>query len=134
MNKYYGLRLTRTFFIASAMVISISTIATIGGLGGLSIIQGEPFDSVRALIALIVGGLVALFCYAFGQLIDVSLKNYEVSYQLKEQIEEANTLNRKTVHLLNKQLRIMHTGFNIDEEVDIKKIEKQLEERRNNLA
>jgi|GEM_PF-7073700 len=134
MNKYYGLRLTRTFFIAASVVISISTIATIGGISGLAMLRGEVFNGVQAMIALIVGGLIALFCYAFGQLIDVNIKSYEVSYKLLEQIEEANTLNRKTVHLLNKQLRIMHTGFNLDEDVEVKKIEKQLEERRNNLA
>ena len=48
MNKYYGLRLTRTFFIAASVVISISTIATIGGLGGLSILRGNQFDGIQA--------------------------------------------------------------------------------------
>ena len=134
MNKYYGLRLIRTFFIAASVVVSISTIATIGGLGGLSLAMGESFDPISALIALIIGGLVALLSYAFGQLIDVNLKSYEVSYKLLEQIEESNRLNHKTVNLLNKQLRIMHNQFNLEEDIDMKKIEKQLDERRSNLS
>lgn len=134
MNKYYGLHLIRIFFIAVSIVISISTIATIGGLSGLAFMQGESFDGIQALIALVVGGLISLFSYAFGQLIDVNLKSYEVSYKLLEQIEEANRLNNKTVNLLNKQLRLMHTGFNVEEEIDVRKIEQQLEERRSNLG
>ena len=134
MNKYYGLRLIRTFFIAASIVISISTIATIGGLSGLSFARGASFDGIQAMIALIAGGLISLLCYAFGQLIDVNLKSYEASHKLLQQIEEANRLNNKTVNLLNKQLRLMHTGFNVEEELDLKKIEKQIEARRNNLA
>lgn len=134
MNKYYGLHLIRIFFVAASIVISISTIATIGGLSGLALIQGESFDGIQALIALIIGGIISLLCYSFGQLVDVNLKSYEVSYKLMEQIEEANRLNNKTVNLLNKQLRLMHTGFNLDQEIDVRKIEKQIEERRSNLG
>lgn len=134
MNKYYGLRLIRTFFISASAVISLFTIGTIGGLGGLSLIQGHSFDGVQAMVVLVMGGLVALFCYAFGQLIDLQLKNYEVSWKLMEQIQEANKLNNKTVQLLNKQLRIMQVHFNVSEDIDVKLIEKQIEERRNNLA
>lgn len=133
MNKYYGLRLVKTFFLAASVVISISVIATVGGLGGLSVIRGETFDGTQALIALISGLLLALLCYAFGQLIDLQLKNYEVSWKLMEQIREANKLNNKTVDLLKKQLRILHVTNNIDEEVDVEVIEKQLKQRRENL-
>ncbi|MGB7339235.1 MAG: hypothetical protein WBC91_10120 [Phototrophicaceae bacterium] len=134
MNKYYGLRLVRTFFIATSLIICIVTIATIGAVGGLSIINGDEFDPIRALLALVIGGVVALLSYAFGQLIDLNLKNYEVSWQLKEQIEEANRLNNKTVTLLNKQLKMMYTGFDLDQEIEMKKIEQQLKERRSNLS
>lgn len=134
MNKYYGLHLIRVIFVAASIVISISTIATIGGLSGLALIQGESFDGIQALIALIIGGIISLLCYSFGQLVDVNLKSYEVSYKLLEQIEEANRLNNKTVNLLNKQLRLMHTEFNLDQEIDVRKIEKQIEERRSNLG
>lgn len=134
MNKYYGLRLIRTFFISASAVISLFTIGTIGGLGGLSIIQGHSFDGMQAMMVLVMGGLIALLCYAFGQLIDLQLKNYEVSWKLMEQIEEANKLNNKTVQLLNKQLRIMQVHFNVSEDIDVKLIEKQIAERRNNLA
>lgn len=134
MNKYYGLRLVRTFFIATSLVICIVTISTIGALGGLSIINGEVFDPIRAMLALVIGGVIALLTYAFGQLIDLNLKSYEVSWQLKEQIEEANRLNNKTVTLLNKQLRLMHTGFDLEQEIDMKKIEQQLNDRRSNLS
>ncbi len=133
MNKYYGLRLVKTFFLAASVVISISVIATVGGLGGLSFVRGETFDGMQALIALIIGLLLALLCYAFGQLIDLQLKNYEVSWKLMEQIREANKLNNKTVDLLKKQLRILHVTNNIDEEVDVEVIEKQLKKRRENL-
>ena len=81
-----------------------------------------------------MGGLVALLCYAFGQLIDLQLKNYEVSWKLMEQIEEANKLNNRTVQLLNKQLRIMQVHFNVSDDIDVKLIEKQIEERRNKLV
>jgi len=134
VNKYYGLRLVRTFFIATSLIICIVTIATIGAVGGLSIINGDEFDPIRALLALVIGGVVALLSYAFGQLIDLNLKNYEVSWQLKEQIEEANRLNNKTVTLLNKQLKMMYTGFDLDQEIEMKKIEQQLKERRSNLS
>lgn len=134
MNKYYGLRLIRTFFIAASAVISIFTIGTIGGLGGLSILQNQSFDGVQAMMLLVMGGLVALLCYAFGQLIDLQLKNYEVSWKLMEQIQEANKLNNKTVQLLNKQLRIMQVNFNVGEDIDVKHIQSQIEERRNNLS
>ncbi len=134
MNKYYGLRLIRTFFISASAVISLFTIGTIGGLGGLSIIQGHSFNGIQAIMLLVMGGLVALLCYAFGQLIDLQLKNYEVSWKLMEQIEEANKLNNRTVQLLNKQLRIMQVHFNVSEDIDVKLIEKQIEERRNKLV
>ena len=134
MNKYYGLRLIRTFFISASAVISLFTIGTIGGLGGLSIIQGHSFNGIQAIMLLVMGGLVALLCYAFGQLIDLQLKNYEVSWKLMEQIEEANKLNNRTVQLLNKQLRIMQVHFNVSDDIDVKLIEKQIEERRNKLV
>lgn len=134
MNKYYGLRLICTFFISASAVISLFTIGTIGGLGGLSIIQGHSFNGIQAIMLLVMGGLVALLCYAFGQLIDLQLKNYEVSWKLMEQIEEANKLNNRTVQLLNKQLRIMQVHFNVSEDIDVKLIEKQIEERRNKLV
>lgn len=136
MNKYYGLRLIRSFFVAASVIISISTIATIGGLSGLSLLRGEGFDGLGALFALVIGGLIALLCYAFGQLIDLQLNNYEVSWKLMEQIEEANKLNHRTVQLLNKQLRIMYTQYNVDGdiEVDVKKIEQQIAERRSKLS
>ena len=134
MNKYYGLRLIRTFFISASAVISIFIIGTVGALGGLSILNGVPFDGIQAILLVIAGGLVALLSYAFGQLIELQLKNYEVSWKLYEQIQEANKLNNKTVQLLNKQLRIMHSQYNLDEEIDIKHIERQLDDRRNKLT
>ena len=134
MNKYYGLRLIRTFFISASAVISIFIIGTVGALGGLSILNGVPFDGIQAILLVIAGGLVALLSYAFGQLIELQLKNYEVSWKLYEQIQEANKLNNKTVQLLNKQLKIMRLQYNLDEEIDIKHIERQLDDRRNKLT
>ncbi|MEM9952972.1 MAG: hypothetical protein AAF846_15310 [Chloroflexota bacterium] len=134
MNKYYGLRLVRTFFIALSLVISLSTVATIGAIGGLSVINNTDFDPIQAFFVLVIGGLLALVSYAFGQLIDLNLKNYEVSWQLKEQLEEANYLNKKTVTLLTKQMQVMQVGFDLEQEIDIKKVEQQLEARRRNLS
>ncbi|GAB5493750.1 MAG: hypothetical protein Phog2KO_39650 [Phototrophicaceae bacterium] len=134
MNKYYGLRLIRTFFISASAVISIFIIGTVGALGGLSILNGATFDGIQAILLVIAGGLVALLSYAFGQLIELQLKNYEVSWKLYEQIQEANKLNNKTVQLLNKQLKIMRLQYNLDEEIDIKHIERQLDDRRNKLS
>ena len=133
MNKYYGLRLIRTFFISASAVISIFIIGIVGALGGLSILNGASFDGVQAILLVIAGGLVALLSYAFGQLIELQLKNYEVSWKLYEQIQEANKLNNKTVQLLNKQLRLMRVQYNLDEEIDVKHIERQLDDRRNKL-
>ncbi|MEO1646799.1 MAG: hypothetical protein AAFR67_16540, partial [Chloroflexota bacterium] len=104
MKKYYGLRMVSIFFLATSIIISISTVATIGAMWGMSIFGEADFNNIQALVTLIGGGMLALIFYAFGQLIDLQLTNYEASSKLIEQIEYANKLNNKTVQLLNKQL------------------------------
>lgn len=133
MNKYYGLRLAKTFFIAASLVISIAAVATVGALGGMSIVTESEFDLLQGFFALVIAGVTALIFYAFGQLIDLNLKNYEVSWQLKEQLEEANDLNKKTVALLTRQMKMMQSGYDLDKDLELRKIEKQLEERRRSL-
>ncbi|MEL6405807.1 MAG: hypothetical protein AAFR81_15670 [Chloroflexota bacterium] len=133
MKKYYGLRMVSIFFLATSIIISISTVATIGAMWGMSIFGEADFNNIQALVTLIGGGMLALIFYAFGQLIDLQLTNYEASSKLIEQIEYANKLNNKTVQLLNKQLRIMHVEFDLEKEIDVREVEKQIQERREKL-
>ncbi|MEL6525331.1 MAG: hypothetical protein AAFQ07_06430 [Chloroflexota bacterium] len=63
----------------------------------------------------------------------INVTNYEASSKLIEQIEYANKLNNKTVQLLNKQLRIMHVEYNLEQEIDVQEVEKQIQERREKL-
>lgn len=133
MKKYYGLRMVSIFFLATSIIISMSTVATIGAMWGMSIYGEADFNNIQALITLIAGLMSALIFYAFGQLIDLQLTNYEASSKLIEQIEYANKLNNKTVQLLNKQLRIMHVEYNLEQEINVQEVEKQLQERREKL-
>ena len=134
MKKYYGLQLIRTFFLAASIVISIVTVASIGTLGAAAMLNEIAFDAIQALTVLISGGLIALLCYAFAQLIDLQLTNYSASAQIFKQMKEANEQNAVIADLLQKQLQIMRLQSNLPQDVDVDAIQKQLEERRKKLS
>jgi len=128
MQKYYGLRLLRTFFISLAGLISIVALVS-----AVSMASNGTIDLMQALTIIIVSGIASLFLYAFAQMADLQIKNYQTSWRVLRQIAKANELNSQILEVLEVQLELMKIEFKMGDNNEVNAILKQIRLRRERL-
>jgi len=128
MQKYFGLRLLRTFFIALAGLIAIfSLVAT------ATMISNGTIDMMQALAIVLTSGVVSLLLYAFAQIIDIHIRNYQTSWRVLRQTAKANELNNQILQVLGVQLELMKIEFKMGDDNEVNAIIKQIQLRRERL-
>lgn len=125
MKKYSGLRLARTFCLTLAALISIFLVAGIGAAALPDLMAGQPYNWLQGLSILVFGGLLSLFLFALGQMIDVEINSYENSARNLQ-------MSKKILTMLESQAKRQQASpQTVEEKVD--EIDYQLAARKASL-
>lgn len=88
MKSFYGLRLMRLFYTATAWVVAIFSVIGAGVVFIEPILAEEPMQTVRALSILVLGGMAALTLYVFAQLIELLIEQQKMVIQQQKYNEQ----------------------------------------------
>ena len=136
MRKFFGLKFISSLYKFIALLTALFALvwaALIMGDAYLTTqtvqvsLRGDWSWPLQAISILIVGGILALTFFVLSEMIDVMLANYEVSREMLDQINKANTLNER---LVKSQQRLVKSVRDTD---SVAAINEQLAERKTRI-